>query len=69
MDNPAVPAPIVTGLLFLGACLGTAMVHGASRGTTLGEVLRETWRSFISLAGSIALLVAAIWLIVQVAQS
>ena len=69
MDSASVPAPIVTGVLFLGACLGASMVHGASRGTTLAEVTRETWRSFVSLSGGIALLVAAIWLVVQVAQN
>lgn len=61
--------PLVTGLLYVGACLGAAMVHGASRGTQLPQVVRETWRSFVSLAGGIILLCAAIWLVVSVAQS
>jgi hypothetical protein len=59
----------MTLLLFAGACLGAAMVHGASRGTTRPDILRETWRSFVSLAGGIALLCAAIWGIVSVAQA
>lgn len=61
--------PVVTILLFVGACLGAAMVHGATRGTERNDIARETWRSFVSLAGGIALLCAAIWAVVSVAQA
>ena len=61
--------PVATALLFVGACAAAAMVQGASRGTRPRDILREAARGFVTLAGGIALLSAAIWLIVQVAQS
>ena len=69
MGDPLTREPAVVLCLFVGACLGAAMVSGASRGTALRDVVRETWRSFVALAGGIALLCVAIWLIVLVAQS
>jgi hypothetical protein len=61
--------PLATLLLFLGACLAAALVQGASRGNEPRDILREAARGFVTLAGGIALLCAAIWLVVQVAQS
>ncbi|MCG3135687.1 MAG: hypothetical protein HMLKMBBP_03419 [Planctomycetes bacterium] len=61
-------SPETTIALFAAACLGASMVHGATHGTTLREVLRETWRGFVRLAGGIALLCLAIWLVTQAAQ-
>lgn len=55
-------------LLFLVACLAIAMVTGAIRATTLHDVVRETLKSFVSLAGGIALLVVASLLVLSVVQ-
>lgn len=61
-------SPETTIALFLAACLGAAMVEGATRGNTQAEVLRATWRAWVKLAGGIGLLCLAIWLVVQAAQ-
>ena len=58
-----------TAVLFLLVTLAVAMVMGATRGTSLDGVLRETLRSFVALAGGIVLLCVAIHLILLVAQA
>lgn len=54
---------------FLIVTLSVGMVIGATRGTSLQRVLRESLRSFVALAGGIVLLVVAIHLILAVVQA
>lgn len=65
---PAADALATVGF-FLAACLATGVMTGVTRASTPGGILRETARSFVSLAGGIALLGVAIWLVTAVAQS
>jgi hypothetical protein len=60
--------PGIVLLFFVLGCAGIAMVHGATRGTTLAEILRETWSAFVAYAGGVALLCAVLWMIVAAAQ-
>lgn len=60
--------PLVVLLFFVLGCTGIAMVHGATRGTSVREVLRETWSAFVAYAGGVALLCAVLWMIVAAAQ-
>lgn len=53
-------------LLYLWCCLAAGLVHGATRGTAPARILRHGLRSFVSLAGGIALLSVALWLLLLV---
>ena len=54
---------------FLVACLAVAMVTGAGRASTLSGVVRETLKSFVSLAGGIALLCAGVHAVLSIVQA
>ena len=74
--QPARPRPrsvamgdaAVRVLLYLWVCLAAGLVHGATRGTSPARILRHGLRSFVSLAGGIALLGVAILLLLSVTQ-
>lgn len=53
---------------FLGVCLAAGLVQGASRASDPAGILRHGLRAFVSLAGGIALLAAAIALLLLVTQ-
>jgi hypothetical protein len=55
-------------VFFLLACLGVGMVTGASRATSLAGVTRESLKSFVGLAGGIALLCIALQLVQAIVQ-
>jgi hypothetical protein len=54
---------------FLGACLAAGVVTGVTRASTPPGIVREGLRAFVALAGAIALLALAIWMVTSVAQS
>lgn len=55
-------------VFYLIACLGVGMVVGASRASSLPGVTRESLKSFVSLAGGIALLCVALQLVQAIVQ-
>ena len=59
---------VVRILFFALACLAIAMVTGAIRAGSASGVVRETLKSFVSLAGGIVLLVVASMLVLSVIQ-
>ncbi len=54
---------------FLIVCMAVSMVIGAMRATSLHGVVRESLKSFVALAGGIALLVVCVELVLSVAQA
>jgi hypothetical protein len=59
-------APRLT--LFLLVCLAVSLVNGATRASNLNGCVRESLKSFVSLAGGLCLLVAAVELLLLVVQ-
>lgn len=55
--------------LLLLVVLAISMVHGATRASTRDGVVRESLKSFVSLAGGLALLVACVQLVLLVVQA
>lgn len=59
---------LVTLALYLGVCAAAGLAQGATRASTPRGILRHGLRSFVSLAGGIAVLCLAIWLLLRVTQ-
>lgn len=55
--------------LLLVVVLAISMVQGATRASTRDGVVRESLRSFVGLAGGLALLVVCVQLVLLVVQS
>ena len=55
--------------LLLVVVLAISMVQGATRASTRDDVVRESLRSFVGLAGGLALLVVCVQLVLLVVQS
>jgi hypothetical protein len=65
-----VPEQLVSRVtLLLIVVLSISMVQGATRSSTRDGVVRESLRSFVGLAGGLALLVVCVELVLLVVQS